>query len=51
MNVCKYIDTKLIDNLAEVIHRIKFKYEMIIENENCVELNTKVVNAAFITQR
>ena len=50
MNVCKNIDTKLIDNFSEVIHRIKFKYGMIIENEKCVELNTKVVNAAFITQ-
>ena len=50
MNVCKNTDTKLIDNLSEVIHRIKFKYGMIIENEKCMELNTKVVNAAFITQ-
>ena len=42
--------SKLVNNLAEGIHKSNVNTEMMIKNVKLVELNTKIANAFLITQ-
>ena len=42
--------SKLVNNLAERIHKSNVNTEMMIKNVKLVELNTKIANAVLITQ-
>ena len=42
--------SKLVNNLAEGIHKSNVNTEMMIKNVKLVELNTKIANAVLITQ-